>query len=123
MCVRALVCAHQKRLAGMNRGGPCALTAALGGTALFRDMPSKGPCCNSNIISIRFVGLNCQERMISTTRQGAIKGKHAADCSRRLFLFFLFFLELLGQSGPRYHAAAETACRIRKKLNANGDGI
>lgn len=88
MCVRALVCAHQKRLAAMKGGGPCALTAVLGGTALFPDMPSKGPCCNSNIIAIRFVGLNCQERMISMTRQEAIKSKHAADCSWRFFFFF-----------------------------------
>lgn len=32
-------------------------------------------------------------------------------------------LALPWQSGPCYHAAAETVCRIREKLNANGDGI
>lgn len=32
-------------------------------------------------------------------------------------------LALPWQSGPRYHAAAEAVCRIREKLNANGDGI
>lgn len=27
------------------------------------------------------------------------------------------------RDGPRYHAALATVCRIREKLNANGDGI
>lgn len=90
----------------------------MGGTALFPDMPSKGPCCNSNITAIRFEGLNCQGRMMATTGRGAIKGECAADCSRRFF-----FPALPWHGGPCYHAAAETVCRIREKLNANGDGI
>ena len=78
------------------------MTAVLGGTALFPDMHSKGPCCNSNITAIRFEGLNCQGRMMATTGRGAIKGELAADCSLR------FFPGLPWRSGPRYHAAAET---------------
>ena len=77
--------AHQKHLAGKNGGGLCALTAVLGGTTLFPDMPSKGPCCNSNIIAIIFEGLNCQERMMATTGHRAIKDELAADCSLRFF--------------------------------------
>ncbi len=49
------------------------MTAVLGGAALFPDMPSKGPCCNSNITAIRFEGLNCQGRMMATTGRGAVK--------------------------------------------------
>lgn len=63
------------------------MTAVLGGMAPFPDMPSKGPCCNSNIIAIRFEGLNCQERMMATTGHGAIKAEYAADCSWRFFFF------------------------------------
>lgn len=66
-------------------GGPCVLTAVLGGEALFPDMPTKGPCCNSNITAIRFEGLNCQGRMMATTGRGDIKGECAADCSLRFF--------------------------------------
>lgn len=114
MCVRS-----SETFSRRDWEGPCALTAVLGGMAPFPDMPSKGPCCNSNIIAIRFEGLNCQERMMATTGHGAIKAEYAADCSWRFF----FFYQLLWQSGPCYHAAAESACKIREKLNANGDGI
>lgn len=43
------------------------------------DVPSKGPCCNSNISAIRFEGLNCQERMMAATGRGAVKGRHRAQ--------------------------------------------
>lgn len=43
--------------------------------------------------------------------------------AKRFRLLLEGFVELPGHSGPRYRAAAETACRIREKLNANGDGI
>lgn len=93
------------------------MTAVLGGATLFPDMPSKGPRCNSNITAIRFEGLNCQGRMMAMTGRGAVK----RDCVCRLLSEV--FPALLWHSGPRYHAAVETVCRIREKLNANGDGI
>lgn len=51
------------------------------------------------------------------TGRGAVK----RDCVCRLLSEV--FPALLWHSGPRYHAAVETVCRIREKLNANGDGI
>ena len=55
--------------------------------------------------------------MMATTGRGAVK----SDCVCRLLSEV--FPALLWRSGPRYHAAVETVCRIREKLNANGDGI
>lgn len=50
-------------------------------------------------------------------RETSREKKKATDCSQR------FFPSLQRHGGPRYHAVLEPVCRIREKLNANGDGI
>lgn len=77
--------------------------------------PQKGPRCNSNISAIRFEGLNCQERMMAATGR--------PGCKRQARLLSEVGSAAPWRGGPRYHAALATVCRIREKLNANGDGI
>lgn len=91
------------------------MTAVLGGAHPFSpDVPSKGPRCNSNISAIRFEGLNCQERMMAATGR--------LGCKRQTRLLSEVRSTARWSDGPRYHAAVATVCRIREKLNANGDG-
>lgn len=92
------------------------MTAVLrGGHPFSPDVPSKGPRCNSNISAIRFEGLNCQERMMAATGR--------LGCKRQARLLSEVRSTTAWRGGPRYHAAVGTVCRIREKLNANGDGI
>lgn len=92
------------------------MTAVLGGATFFPDMPSKGPRCNSNISAIRFESLNCQERMMAATGRRAVKGEHARRLISEVFRRCCGTAALVTMQQWRL-------CRIREKLNANGDGI